>query len=984
MYNTNIVLQSEVARIKGDHTNSIGPMEDSVISVLHTILKENGIDLYCDNKRLRALLNDLAPRQKREVNLLMQAVDAQIPHTISANPRSVDKLTIQRLIRVMTGQYGTAQEHAQWTVEAWAEVLGKLPTSALRGNGHTSKGPRPPVTPVVSSDTSSSASNRQAAKAHIEAGEELAARKNWQGAVEEYERARHIYPEAGRIYDVEISTAHFEHAQACKGRGRYRQAADSYSVCLELDSQWTEIYSLRGECYLVLGELDEAVTDFGEALKVDRDDVSAYCGRGEARFKKGLRAEAAKDFENALKRDVSNSNALYWQAKLLLDKHPEKAVANLEHVVELNPRHVDALLELASWYRKPNPARAVAYYSQLLDEEATHTTALTERGCLHMQLKRYTAAIDDFNSALRIDPDLTHLYYQRGLAYRYLQKFKEAKADFERALHYHPQDADIYFHLGYLLFKQKNLNDALAYISDAIQYDPKHAEAYVLRGRIRAEKGFSAKALEDYTQAIKLNPDLFDAYFWRASLYEQAGDVDSALADCDIAFQLNSSNSDLLTRQINLYRKKDDAIGVIASMRKLFAIISADEQRKAKAVTYCRNYANQSIEKSELLHAVVLREYVAELVQDAEASHALFEIYLLYADHLRVQGHFVEALGQYEKAQRIQPLSGVSQLLSDTDKANMADAYLLRGNERLSRLELDAAIDDFLNYMERACNPSAEFFGVLAQAYQQRGTMKLEQGDFAAAAEDYNHALTFAPENSTCYYQLGLAYAQSKKLDAAVASFNESIRLNPDHALSYKQRALILYKQKSYDDAILDYEQGVSLDPALSADSEITHLREYCTWKPLLDLFENQTVFQGEVTCVSRHRLIVRFESMSVHVSKSQRLEVSHQEGDLIRLVFTEVNPVSKALFASEWRAIIQDLNIGELREGSITRIEEYGIFVDIGDVVGLVHRSEFSSKRIDPFEKYTIGETVRVKVISTDPISRKVGLSVKQVQNGA
>ncbi|MBD5405870.1 30S ribosomal protein S1 [bacterium] len=80
---------------------------------------------------------------------------------------------------------------------------------------------------------------------------------------------------------------------------------------------------------------------------------------------------------------------------------------------------------------------------------------------------------------------------------------------------------------------------------------------------------------------------------------------------------------------------------------------------------------------------------------------------------------------------------------------------------------------------------------------------------------------------------------------------------------------------------------------------------------------------------------------------------------------------------------IIKNIKIGDVMEGVIKNITDYGVFIDLGGVDGLLHITDISWKRVsNPSEIFTIGQKINVKVINFDPETSRVSLGMKQLEN--
>jgi small subunit ribosomal protein S1 len=75
-------------------------------------------------------------------------------------------------------------------------------------------------------------------------------------------------------------------------------------------------------------------------------------------------------------------------------------------------------------------------------------------------------------------------------------------------------------------------------------------------------------------------------------------------------------------------------------------------------------------------------------------------------------------------------------------------------------------------------------------------------------------------------------------------------------------------------------------------------------------------------------------------------------------------------------------LQEGDVRQGQVVNLADFGAFVDIGGLEGLVHLSELSWKRVnDPSEVIQVGDTVEVSVLNIDHERQRLALSLKRLE---
>src|SRR5580658_6286262 len=97
---------------------------------------------------------------------------------------------------------------------------------------------------------------------------------------------------------------------------------------------------------------------------------------------------------------------------------------------------------------------------------------------------------------------------------------------------------------------------------------------------------------------------------------------------------------------------------------------------------------------------------------------------------------------------------------------------------------------------------------------------------------------------------------------------------------------------------------------------------------------------------------------------------------------------VSRRAILEEARAeqrteLVSQLTEGEVREGVVKNITDYGAFVDLGGIDGLLHVTDMSWKRVShPSQVLAVGDTVKVQIVKINPDTQRISLGMKQLQS--
>lgn len=172
-------------------------------------------------------------------------------------------------------------------------------------------------------------------------------------------------------------------------------------------------------------------------------------------------------------------------------------------------------------------------------------------------------------------------------------------------------------------------------------------------------------------------------------------------------------------------------------------------------------------------------------------------------------------------------------------------------------------------------------------------------------------------------------------------------------------------------------------------------------WLRAEEMLETGEVMECEVQDYNRGGVLVSFGRLRGFVPNSHLTsiptglrgeELRERKADLVgttmRLAVIEVNQRRRRLVLSRRAAqrrqrqeLLQELEEGQVRTGVVRNLVDFGAFVDLGGVDGLVHISELAHRHVtDPAEELSLGEEVEVYVLNVDRERERIALSRKNL----
>ncbi|MDD5686798.1 MAG: S1 RNA-binding domain-containing protein [Elusimicrobia bacterium] len=173
-----------------------------------------------------------------------------------------------------------------------------------------------------------------------------------------------------------------------------------------------------------------------------------------------------------------------------------------------------------------------------------------------------------------------------------------------------------------------------------------------------------------------------------------------------------------------------------------------------------------------------------------------------------------------------------------------------------------------------------------------------------------------------------------------------------------------------------------------------TKAKEILVWKELEENFKSGKVMEGKITKKIKGGFEINI-GVPVFMPSSQiaKKYSKKTDGDVIEVKIVEFDKKQRNVVVSnrivekekneiKKQEIFSTLKEGDIIKGKITTIADFGIFVDIGGIDGLVHINDVSYKRVENLANiYKVGDMLEVKVLKFEPKENKIALGLKQLQ---
>ena len=222
-----------------------------------------------------------------------------------------------------------------------------------------------------------------------------------------------------------------------------------------------------------------------------------------------------------------------------------------------------------------------------------------------------------------------------------------------------------------------------------------------------------------------------------------------------------------------------------------------------------------------------------------------------------------------------------------------------------------------------------------------------------------------------------------------------------------KSEGVISLDEFRNNDGSVEIQSGDEVQVALEAvedgygETRISRekARKIGTWKKLEEALETGEFVEGKVLSRVKGGFSVEVDVVKAFlpgslvdirpVKEAPELENTVQEFKVIKLDYRRNNVVlsRKAVLekinSAEKIELLKNIDEGQIVKGTVKNLTDYGAFVDLGGLDGLLHITDISWSRVtNPSEVLALGQEIDVKILSFDKEKLRVSLGLKQIQN--
>jgi tetratricopeptide (TPR) repeat protein len=357
-------------------------------------------------------------------------------------------------------------------------------------------------------------------------------------------------------------------------------------------------------------------------------------------------------YESGIEEFSENVEDIIPDPEFLIEKDWNQSLVNNESLVNVESQLVSTLDELVVRLEQSSnlvqqlaselaiPDGQIVEQSRSEIVEPNQAETLFYQGLQQAKAGDLLTALDFYERASQIQPQVYDYWFNQGLILFYLQRFPEAIAAYEQALKLKPYLYKIWYRRGCILTELGEFEEAITSFDQAIAIKPDYQAAWSNRGLALLKAGFIREAISSYDQALNLEPEDPETWYYRGMALAVLEQYTDAIASYDRSLNL----------QANYYEVWIDRGVVLFNLKEWSAAIESWNQALAIQPEFYLGWYNRGVSFENLgrrEEAITSYKQAIAIKPDFHPAWYNQAVALFHLDH------FAQAISCYDSALEI-------------------------------------------------------------------------------------------------------------------------------------------------------------------------------------------------------------------------------------------------------------------------------------------------------------------------------------------
>ena len=371
-----------------------------------------------------------------------------------------------------------------------------------------------------------------------------------------------------RYRQSRLADEFYEKGLYCFEKDRIPEAVEYLTKSTSLDPNNYLAYYFLGASYESLPDPEKSLLNYNLSLALKPDFSEGLFSRANLLMRTGNYEQAVADFNHLLNIPAGETQAIYFKGIGYGDKDAD---TGFDELLTMADREVEIQSSLAQCYTHLNQYdSAVIHASKSIRLEPDEDLYYVNRGLAYMKWGKTDSARDDFQKALKLNPDNSLAAYNLSILdpddtiesleqlnriiknnsrlpfayagrayYHYRQgNYEQAKLDYDSAIMLEENNASYYLNRGMCYEKMNNLTNTLRDYLSASALDPGDPKIWYNLGNIFYKQESYQDAVAAYSTSIRIDSQMGNVYFNRGLTYFQIGDSARACQDMQQAISM--------------------------------------------------------------------------------------------------------------------------------------------------------------------------------------------------------------------------------------------------------------------------------------------------------------------------------------------------------------------------------------------------------------------------------------------------------------